>query len=116
MMNASTTFAHIPELLQIILELSDDYEKAVLARVSQRFFECAAPLLWQDVYGVHKLMVLVPVTVLEEIASQIPTGVEEKNIVSWVLMTGYMIGRFTVTDRTLHVGTLQYLRAFRPTS
>jgi hypothetical protein len=29
---------------------------------------------------------------------------------------GYMIGRFTVTDRTLHVGTLQYLRAFRPTS
>ncbi|KAG9073992.1 hypothetical protein FS749_014501, partial [Ceratobasidium sp. UAMH 11750] len=57
----------VPELLRSICKYSCGHDLPDIAYVSRSFFRVAAPLIWEEVAGVHHLLVLIPgVEVKEE--------------------------------------------------
>lgn len=50
----------IPELLSLICRHSVPRAQTCLLRVSRTFFDSAAPVVWENVSGVHNLLVLLP--------------------------------------------------------
>lgn len=59
-MRISQRFVETPEILGIVCKLSEDSDQARLLRVSQLFFDIAAPVVWESVTGVHNLLALLP--------------------------------------------------------
>ncbi|KAF8598204.1 hypothetical protein BDV93DRAFT_526901 [Ceratobasidium sp. AG-I] len=59
-MNTTRRVVETPEMLRLICELSDSLDQAHLASVSRWFFKIAAPVIWENVEGVHNLLVLLP--------------------------------------------------------
>ncbi|KDN47116.1 hypothetical protein RSAG8_03893, partial [Rhizoctonia solani AG-8 WAC10335] len=52
----------IPELLNLVLVYLDRSDYAKLVSISQHWFHCVVPLLWQNVTGLTRLFSLVPNT------------------------------------------------------
>lgn len=59
-MTTAQRLIETPELLRAICELSESADQACLLCVSQLFFDIAAPVVWQNVAGVHNLLALLP--------------------------------------------------------
>jgi hypothetical protein len=54
----------VTELLSLICTNCDDPTRARLARTSRLFFDITTPILWGNLQGVHKILFLLPGTIL----------------------------------------------------
>lgn len=63
----------ITELLTAVCENSDDATCARLARTSRLLFEIATPILWAHIVGAHKVLVLLPGSIIGRVKLPAPT-------------------------------------------
>ncbi|CAE6451814.1 unnamed protein product [Rhizoctonia solani] len=54
----------VNELLSLICTNCDSHTRTTLARTSRSWFETSAPILWGNLQGVHKILVLLPGAVI----------------------------------------------------
>ncbi|KAJ1306451.1 hypothetical protein OPQ81_007454 [Rhizoctonia solani] len=54
----------VNELLSLICTNCDNHTRTTLARTSRLWFEISAPILWGNLRGAHKILVLLPGTVI----------------------------------------------------
>lgn len=67
---AAQKLAQVPELLSMVCAFLGSSGCRTVACVSHRFFNAAAPIIWEEVEGVHNLLALFPGT--EVIRTAIP--------------------------------------------
>ncbi|KAF8593305.1 hypothetical protein BDV93DRAFT_254995 [Ceratobasidium sp. AG-I] len=63
----------VPELVGFVCKYSSSSQRTHLARVSRSFFNIAAPFVWGQVDGAHRILKLIPgVTVSRRAAERLP--------------------------------------------